>query len=58
VVEFKTHSAKSFRKLVQRGVAEAKPQHWAQMQVYMQLTGLTRALYVAVCKDRRTAPPQ
>jgi hypothetical protein len=51
VVEFKTHSAKSFRELVAKGVAEAKPQHWAQMQVYMHLTGLTRAMYVAVCKD-------
>lgn len=51
VVEFKTHSAKSFRELVAKGVAEAKPQHWAQMQVYMALTGLTRAMYVAVCKD-------
>jgi hypothetical protein len=51
VVEFKTHSAKSFRDLTTKGVAESKPQHWAQMQVYMHLTGLTRALYVAVCKD-------
>lgn len=51
VVEFKTHSAKSFRELGAKGVAEAKPQHAAQMQVYMHLTGLTRALYVAVCKD-------
>ena len=43
VVEFKTHSAKSFRELVAKGVAEAKPQHWAQMQIYMHLTGITRA---------------
>jgi hypothetical protein len=51
VLEFKTHSAKSFRELVTKGVTEAKPQHWAQMQIYMRLTGLTRAMYVAVCKD-------
>ncbi|HMQ92665.1 MAG TPA: PD-(D/E)XK nuclease family protein [Amaricoccus sp.] len=51
VLEFKTHSAKSFRELVAKGVADAKPQHWAQMQVYMHLTGLTRAMYLAVCKD-------
>ncbi len=51
VVEFKTHSAKSFRDLTAKGVAVSKPQHAAQMQVYMHLTGLTRALYVAVCKD-------
>jgi len=51
VVEFKTHSAKSFRDLVSKGVATSKPRHWAQMQIYMHLTDLTRALYVAVCKD-------
>lgn len=51
VLEFKTHSLKSFRKLAAKGVAEAKPQHWAQMQIYMCLTGLTRAMYLAVCKD-------
>ena len=51
VVEFKTHSAKSFSELIAKGVVLAKPQHAAQMQVYMHLTGVTRALYVAVCKD-------
>jgi hypothetical protein len=51
VLEFKTHNAKSFAELKRRGVREAKPEHWAQMQVYMHLTGLTRALYLAVCKD-------
>ena len=51
VVEFKTHGLKSFRELVAKGVAEAKPQHSAQMRIYMHLTGLTRAMYVAVCKD-------
>lgn len=51
VVEFKTHGAKSFAELKRDGVRKAKPRHWAQMQVYMHLTGITRALYVAVCKD-------
>ena len=51
VVEFKTHGLKSFTVLKQGGVAPSKPQHWAQMQIYMHLTGITRALYVAVCKD-------
>jgi len=51
VVEFKTHSAKSFRDLAGKGVAVSKPRHWAQMQIYMHLTDLSRALYVAVCKD-------
>ncbi len=51
VCEFKTHSAKSFAKLKAEGVAASKPLHWAQMQAYMQLAGLDRAFYLAVCKD-------
>ena len=51
VVEFKTHSAKSFAMLKKEGVERAKPQHSAQMQVYMHLTGIARTMYVAVCKD-------
>ena len=51
VLEFKTHNAKSFAKLLKGGVATAKPLHFAQMQVYMQLSGLTRALYLAKNKD-------
>jgi hypothetical protein len=33
MVEFKTHSARSFRELKVKGVATSKPQHWAQMQI-------------------------
>lgn len=51
VVEFKTHSAKSFAELKRDGVRKSKPRHWAQMQVYLHLLRLTRAMYVAVCKD-------
>jgi hypothetical protein len=51
VLEFKTHSAKSFADLAAKHVRQSKPQHFAQMQIYMSLTGLTRALYVAVNKD-------
>lgn len=51
VVEMKTHNQKSFDDLVKRRVQAAKPQHYAQMQVYMGLTGMERALYVAVCKN-------
>ena len=51
VCEFKTHNTKSFKDLQAKGVKESKPQHFAQMQVYMFLTGMTRALYLAVCKD-------
>lgn len=51
VLEFKTHSAKSFKELLAKGVALAKPQHYAQMQWYMGKEGLDRALYLAVNKD-------
>lgn len=51
VLEFKTHNAKSFAKLEKEGVQEAKYMHWAQMQVYMALTGMERAMYMAVNKD-------
>jgi hypothetical protein len=49
--EMKTHSSKSFADLKKKGVRESKPLHWSQMQVYLNLGGLTRALYVAVNKD-------
>lgn len=51
VLEFKTHSAKSFAELKKKGVAAAKPQHYAQMIWYMGKTGMDRALYLAVNKD-------
>jgi len=51
VLEFKTHSAKSFADLKRHGVQVSKPRHYAQMQVYLHLTSITRAMYVAVCKD-------
>jgi hypothetical protein len=51
VLEFKTHSVKSFADLVAKRVRDSKPQHHAQMQIYMHLLGMTRAMYVAVCKN-------
>jgi len=51
VAEFKTHNSKSFSKLQKEGVEKSKPQHYTQMQVYMHLSGMTRALYLAVNKD-------
>ena len=51
LAEFKTHNAKSFRALQTKGVEKHKPQHWAQVHVYMGLAGLERCLYLAVCKD-------
>jgi len=51
VLEFKTHSAKSFAELRKSGVRKAKPEHYAQMTWYMGKSGMTRGLYVAVNKD-------
>jgi hypothetical protein len=51
VLECKTHSDKSFRDLVKKGVQTSKPAHWRQMQAYMHLRGLTRALYMAHNKN-------
>jgi hypothetical protein len=51
VPEFKTHNAKSFAKLEKEGVKNSKPMHYAQMMVYMGLTGMIRALYLACNKD-------
>ena len=57
VAEFKTHSEESFRELLQKGVQEAKPMHWAQMQCGMiGASGyfghqVDRALYVAINKN-------
>lgn len=57
VLEFKTHNAKSWGELRAKGVEQAKPLHYAQMQIYMYLMNkkhageFDRAMYVAVNKD-------
>ena len=51
VTEYKTHNAKSFADLIKQGVRKSKPQHWAQMTVYMGLTGMERAMYIGENKD-------
>lgn len=51
VLEFKTHSKKSFDDLEKNGLEKSKPQHFAQCNVYMLGANIDRALYVAVCKD-------
>jgi hypothetical protein len=51
LLEFKTHNNKSFKELADKGVEKAKHQHWCQMQIYLHLTGMTRANYLAVNKD-------
>jgi len=54
ILEFKTHNDKSFKLLVKDGVLKAKPEHYAQMQVYMGLSKIDRALYGAVNKNDDT----
>lgn len=54
VLEFKTHNDKSFNELTKAGVEKAKPMHYAQVQVYMGLTGMERAFYMAVNKNDDT----
>jgi CRISPR/Cas system-associated exonuclease Cas4 (RecB family) len=51
VCEFKTHNDKSFKELNDKGVSDAKPQHYCQMQIYMHLSGMKKALYLAVNKN-------
>lgn len=51
LLECKTHNTKSFDQLRRHGVAASKPEHVDQMQIYMHLKGLTRAFYLAKCKD-------
>lgn len=51
IVEIKTHNRKSFAALRKHGVEKSKPEHHAQMQVYMHQFDVDRAMYVAICKD-------
>lgn len=54
LVECKTHNDKSFRKLEESGVATSKPEHYAQMQLYLSGLELDVALYMAVNKNDDT----
>jgi hypothetical protein len=49
--EFKTHSLKSFEKLLAEGLRRSKLEHFVQMQMYMGLMGLERGFYLAKCKN-------
>jgi len=58
VLEIKTASAKMFAEMQKFGVKKAKPEHYAQMQMYMKWSidlygenGCTRAIYIVVNKD-------
>jgi hypothetical protein len=45
------HAPHAFKKLKEAGVAKAKPQHYAQMMIYMGMLKLERALYLSVNKN-------
>jgi len=51
VLEIKTFNDKAFMDVRNNGVKAQKPQHYAQMQTYMGLMNLERALYFAVNKN-------
>lgn len=51
ILEFKTHSLKSFDDMVKKGVKRSKPQHYGQVQTYMRKFSLKRAFYMAVNKN-------
>lgn len=51
VLEIKTSSDKYFKIMQKDGVKKAKPEHFAQMQLYMGWSKTTRALYFVVNKD-------
>ena len=51
VLEFKTSAEKAFNALKKNGVEKSKPEHFAQMQVYMKFSGMRRAYYLAVNKN-------
>lgn len=51
VIEFKTHSEKSFNQLNKEGVEKAKPLHYVQMQTYMLGLKIDRAYYLAINKN-------
>lgn len=50
-LEVKTHNKNSFNAVAKKGAYEAKPLHYAQTQITMSVAGLTRTLYVSLCKD-------
>ena len=51
VGEFKTHSDKSFKLLLKEGLHKSKPEHVAQCQIGMHLSGMHRAFYLARNKN-------
>ena len=51
VLEIKTAKASEYKKFVETGVKAWKPTYYAQLQSYMGMKKLNRALIVVLCKD-------
>ncbi len=51
ILEYKTSSDKAFKTLVKNGVEKDKPQHYAQMQLYMGWSSFKRAFYMVTNKN-------
>lgn len=49
--EFKTHGEKSFKKIKAQGIKKAKPEYWAQAQIYMAYDELPACLHFNVNKN-------
>ena len=51
LVDIKTCNEKRFNELLKKGMQAVYPKYWAQAQGYMGEMGLTRAMYIFVCKN-------
>lgn len=51
VVEFKTSAQTKWKELNRKGVQDAQPTHYAQMQIYMDAVCAPEALYLSVNKN-------
>jgi len=51
LIEIKSTNTKGYNDLLKNGIEKAKPIHYAQIQIYLKWSGLTRAHYFSVCKD-------
>lgn len=51
LLEVKTHNDKSYDWLLNNGLKKGKPEHYDQMQIYMNELGLERGIYIAIKKS-------
>lgn len=52
LAEFKTHGLNSFKKIIADDTfRRSKPEHWDQMQTYIEAKDLDGGMYFAVCKN-------